>query len=234
MLEYIDEFVLRESDFDFRDNMKVSAYLDLFQTVASAHASVIGVGYEETIAKGLAWVIAKVKLDILLPLHSSDRVKVVTRPLKKGSLDYIRDYYIYNDKGELAVMGSSQWLLIDFVTRKISRPVLDYAGECTDKSAYENRRIEKIAPFVGDTAYSHTVTAVDLDHNGHTNNIRYADMMLCACPDEKRAVKRVIINYNGEAKLGDKIDISVKTEGDATLYYAVRNGECCFTARVEF
>ncbi len=235
MLRYENEFTLMESDFDFNDNMKISSYLDLFQTVAGDHAKKMKIGFASTLEKGLVWVITKIKLDIIVPLRSSQRIKVVTMPLPKGTLDYVRDYYVYDENGTLVAIGSSQWVLIDYNTRRISRAVIEYDGVCTDKSAYENRRIEKVAACDGELRYSHVATALDLDHNGHVNNIRYADMMLCAAPDnENRLPRRVILNFTNECRRGDKIDVYVKTEGDVILYCGKRNDEISFTAQVEY
>lgn len=125
-------------------------------------------------------------------------------------------------------------MLIDYKTRRISRAVIEYDGECTDKSAYENRRIEKVTVDGGEKKYTHTVTPLDLDHNGHVNNIRYADMAFCACHEENRPVKRAIFNFSSECRLSDTVEVFVKTEGDVTLVLGKRADEVSFTARIEY
>jgi medium-chain acyl-[acyl-carrier-protein] hydrolase len=234
MLRYENEFTLLESDFDSYDNMKLSSYLDLFQTVAGDHAKEMGIGFNETLKKGLAWVITKVKLTAIKKLVSAQKIKVVTLPLQKGALDYIRDYYIYDENGETVAIGSSQWVLIDYNSRRISRAVIEYDGECTKKSAYENTKIEKVPEFDGELKYTHTAIPLDIDHNGHVNNIRYADMTLCASYGEKRPIKSAVLNFSSECKLGDKIDIFVKTEGDATFYFGKNGEKTSFTAKIEY
>lgn len=233
MLIYNCEFILRQSDFDCNDNIKPSAILDLFQSVAADHATQLGFGFDPMKEKGLAWVIVKTKFDILKPLKASERIKVETLPHPKGLVDYTRDYFIYGEEGSLAVIGTSQWVLIDFATRKIARATTDFNGEFVNKFAYEDKRIEKVAPFNGDSAYTHAVSVVDLDHNGHVNNIRYADMMLCA--DGKRddsSVKSFVINFSNEAKWGDTIEVCVKEENGVTFYSGNLGSVNCFTAKV--
>ena len=233
MLLYDREFILRQSDFDCNDNIKLSALLDLFQTVAADHAVELGLGFEDMKSKGLAWVIVKTKLDVLLPLHSSERIKIETLPHPKGLVDYTRDYFIYNQNGELAVKGSSQWVLIDFVERKITRTTVEFPGEFVDKFAYENRRFEKIAPFTCEQSTSYNVSVLDLDHNGHVNNIRYADMMLLVDGiAENKLVKTLSICFSNEAKLGDTVTLYSKKEGDVTTYSGYIGSVNCFTASV--
>ena len=122
MLSYSEQYKIRTSELDYRDNMRLSAYLDLFQTIAGKHAELLGLGYEEMLKKGIAWVITKVKFDCILPLLSDETVTVVTEPHEKGLMDFTRDYYIYKQSGELAAKGTSQWVHIDFATRKLVEP----------------------------------------------------------------------------------------------------------------
>lgn len=46
MLSYSEQYKIRTSELDYRDNMRLSAYLDLFQTIAGKHAELLGLGYE--------------------------------------------------------------------------------------------------------------------------------------------------------------------------------------------
>ena len=54
MIFYKENYKLKESDFDFNDNMRASAYLDIFQTVAAKHATMLGMGFEEMKQKNIA------------------------------------------------------------------------------------------------------------------------------------------------------------------------------------
>ena len=145
MLTYSEQYKIRTSDLDYRDDMRLSAYLDLFQTIAGKHADLLGLGYEQMLKKGIAWVITKVKFDCLLPLKSDETVTVVTEPHEKGLMDFTRDYYVYNERGELAAKGTSQWVHIDFVSRRLVEPQADFEGKFTTRSAYPKRRIERVA-----------------------------------------------------------------------------------------
>lgn len=234
LLIYNEEFAIRQSDLDCYDNAKISTYLDLFQTVASNHAEQFGMGFAETHAKGIAWVITKIKLDIFTPLRPGERVRVETFPHPKGRIDYTRDYFVYKPDGTLAAKGSSQWVHIDFSSRKILRPTLEFDGEFVDRAAYESTRIEKVDAITAPPCFTYAVTPLDFDHNEHVNNARYADMLLCAdCSN--RVPKRVIINFVGEGRKGDAIDISVsKPSPDLTLYTGTHGRGVCFTARYEW
>lgn len=233
MLSYSEQYKIRTSELDYRDNMRLSAYLDLFQTIAGKHAELLGLGYEEMLKKGIAWVITKVKFDCILPLLSDETVTVVTEPHERGLMDFTRDYYIYKQSGKLAAKGTSQWVHIDFATRKLVEPQADFNGEFTTRSAYPSRRIERIKPIDTPAAYAHEIVRSDLDHNGHTNNIRYADMIFDSV-NLPSPPTRAIINFHSESRLGDRIDVSHAAIENSLIFTGRKNGDVCFTARLFF
>ncbi len=234
MLEYSETYKLRESDFDFKDRIRPSTYLDLFQTIAAKHATMLGLGFEPMLKKGIAWVVTKIKFDCFLPLHPGETVTVRTFPHPKGLIDYTRDFFMYNEQGELAAKGTSQWVHIDFKNRTVVKPTADFDGEFVNEYAYESKRIERIAPLDSAPVYTHTVTRSELDHNMHTNNIKYADMAYNATDLPDKPLSRIIINFLTESRLNDKIDISVKNESDEYLFTGVKDGKPCFTVKMTF
>jgi len=234
MLSYTERYKLRQSDFDCYDNMRVSSYLDIFQTIAAIHAEQLNMGFEQMMKKNIAWVLAKVKFDCFFPLKAGETITAETRPHTKGIVDYVRDYYIFGENGKLAAKGTSQWVLIDFTSRKIVKPVADYPGECTTEFAYENKRIERIMPIKEEPTFSHTITRSDTDHNGHTNNIKYADMAFNAAALPSAPVKRAVINYINETKLGETVNICCKCDNGAYTFTGKSGENVCFTALFDY
>ena len=230
MIIFREKFMLRQSDFDCNDNLKASSYLDLFQTVAAEHALRGGLGFKDMIKKNLAWVITKVRFDVRLPLSAGEVVTVETMPHPKGSVDYTRDYYIYKADGSLAVVGSSQWVLIDFVARKLVRPCVDFVGEFVNKRAYEGR-LPKVNAVSDVLLGSHTIGRLDLDHNGHTNNIRYADMVLALEKDFSKPIRSFAVNFVTECYENERLDIY--TDGKGSYTGKKQDGAISFTMTIE-
>ena len=228
MIKYSAQIKLRESDFDYTDHLKLSTYFDFFQTAACEHANEYGIGYEATIAKGIIWVITKLKLEVFKTLKVGEIITLESYPHPKGVVEYVRDYYIYNVNGELCAKGSSQWILLDANTRKILRPCFDFTGEYTPDWAYE-KRIEKVQPVEDEKLGVYTVDRLDLDHNGHVNNIRYADMVFCFEKDISNPVTFCVINFLSESMLGDSLEIYTDNQGN---YTGKRGQTLSFTAKV--
>lgn len=234
LLTYSDKYKLRESDMDLNDNIRVSALLDLFQSMAGKHATALGIGFEPTLARGLVWVLTKLKCDVISPMKFDETVTVVTNPRPVGLIDYTRDFFVYGEDGSLKAKATSQWVLLDYRTRKISKPVIAFDGEFAEGSAYESKRIEKVPPLSSAPVHSHVVTRSDIDHNGHTNNIKYADICFNAAELPNDYFKKFIINFSVETMLGDRIDVSAEQEGNAYLFCGRKGDAVSFTARIEY
>ena len=230
MLIFSEKFRLTQADFYADKGLRLSSVLDFFQTVANEHADSLGVGFDDLIKKNTTWVLARIKFTILKDLKSNNVITVETFPHPKGIAGYERDYMIYDDKGELAVKGSSLWVLIDFTTRKILRPFFDYEGEFVNKRAYENK-IERIAPISSIPTYSSLVTENDIDRNGHMNNIKYADLMTATAFPKKR--ETVTINFLSETKKGETVQVSAEESENGVLYTGKIDDVIKFTGKIE-
>ena len=84
------KIVLYNSYFDMNDNLSVKSVLNLFQDLAGIHADMIGVGYEDMLAKNLYWILSRVKFDILKMPVPNQTVVVETWPHEKGRIDFDR------------------------------------------------------------------------------------------------------------------------------------------------
>lgn len=76
----------------------------------------------------------------------------------------------------------------------------------------------------------------DIDYNGHLNNAIYADIAMDYAPLalSSAPLRRYDINFLGEAKLGDSLDISTHTNGSDFYIGASHERGKCFTARLMF
>ena len=67
------EYELRGSDFDCCDRLRPASVLDLFQDVAGIHATELGVGFDDLIARKMIWVLTKVQYEVVGAVRRYDR-----------------------------------------------------------------------------------------------------------------------------------------------------------------
>ena len=231
MLEYRLDVNITENDFNEDGSVKLSSLLFFFQEAATQHADVIGVGMDALLEKNIIWVLTKMKVRILKDLMVGDGYYVMTYPREVKSRFCPRDYYLYNKEGELVVVASAMWSLVDWVSRKVLRATeIDFGGTFREDEAfpegYEKFRL-KDPQDVGE----YVVAASDIDANEHTNNCRYADMAAMAA--QTAAVKEFVIQFSKETKEGDVITL-VREEGDGCEIVGGKlgDGQTVFSARI--
>ena len=172
-----------------------------------------------------------------------DKLRVVTRPSGPKRAIYNRYTSFINEQGIEVAAQDSKWVLVDTDTRKILRDPpedLDFPFRIQeipeqDLSIPKVRDAQQTA--VERVTYSRT------DDNGHLNNTQYADIILDNLPFSatvERRLKKLVINYHSEAKMGEELAILCKELGESdgiapgTVGYYVTgrkdDGKKCFEA----
>lgn len=233
IMKYKTEITLFNSYFDINDNLSTKAILNIFQDVASIHAEDLGVGYLSMLEKNLYWVLSRVKIDILKMPKINQTVIVETWPHEKGRIDFDRDLKITSLDGEVLVIGTSKWCVINTQTRTLQRTDnVNYYGEyCLDKNYQDKFGKIFLSEQEPTTAFAYTVLHSDLDHNKHMNNTNYANLVFSAVKNKKYT--HFEINFLNECILGDKIDILL-SQTETGEYIIGKVGEkTAFTAFVK-
>ncbi|MBR7172227.1 MAG: hypothetical protein IKD36_00305 [Clostridia bacterium] len=224
IMKHSEKITLFSSYFDMNDRLSAKSILGLFQDLAGINADEIGVGYKAMLEKNLYWILSRVKFDILKMPVPNQTVVVETWPHEKGRIDFDRDFKILSEDGEVMIIGTSKWCVIDTQSRSLQRTEnVNYVGEIYDEKNYEDRFAKISVPADGlKECFTHTVRFSDLDHNHHMNNTNYA--LLSANATENQMFSHYEINYLSECLLGDEILVSVaKTEEGE--FVVGKNGE---------
>ena len=235
---------LRTSDFDMRNRIFPSSVFDLFQDTAGEHAARLGIGYRDLSPKNLCWMISRVAYRIIKQPELFSDVIVKTWPIESKRIEFDRDYAVYSDSGELLIVGSSQWIMIDITDRESPRiiPARDFPISVEEYQT--ERAIEKpfvrIAPtFETDSETYFTKSEyADIDTNNHVNNIRYSTFVLNALdlPPEKE-IASFRLDFIKEIAVGAPIKITHKSQDGVILCRgeSEKNGApvTSFIARIE-
>jgi acyl-ACP thioesterase len=222
---YEDVITLRTGDFDRYLRITPAAVLDLFQEVAGAHAEELGIGFDDSLKKGLLWVLTKVRFEIVKQPKIHSKVKVVTWPLAPSKITLRRDYEIYSLDGELLIKGASEWVFIDSINRKImpagnAYPEINFI----EKKSIEGKFVK--ARMLEGKAQSFDIVArySNIDMNSHVNNTQYATFVLDAVnPTENDVIKSVMIDYHKEVTCDSHLNIIYCREEKMLT----AKGECC-------
>ena len=231
-LIYKTSYRLRPSDFRPKnDTLSSTTILDIFQDLAGDHASQIGLGFEDFIKKDLIWMIVSSRYEIYEDIPMYSIVDAITWPKPKGKIDFYRDYKIMHN-GKVYIKGTSRWIIANYKTRKIYIPRdIDFPGEYHNEDTVELIKLHDFE-IDGLTPYKFIPQYMDLDHNGHVNNIKYAAFIENVLQLEHQ-IKAFSITYVKEARQNEEILIYVKENGNDFDIKGVVNNETCFLAKIE-
>lgn len=219
-LEYEANYRMRTNDFTCYDKLSPTSILDTFQDVAGTHAAILKMGFDDMVAKGYYWVVFREKVTILGNVKPGETIKAITWPEPKKGVSFIRNYKMLNESNEVVAVGSSLWVVISSVTRRLDRARdVIYDGEYVEEKVYDSldklKEIEINSDFI-----LHEVKFRDLDHNKHMNNSKYMDVFLDILdlkPTE--IIKSFQLDFLHEAKYKDVIKL--KYQKIDNIYYFV-------------
>lgn len=228
---------LRAADFDRWERLRPSSILDLFQDVAGRHANELGVGFLPMMEKNIVWVIVKVRFRVLKQARMYQSVRIRTWPLPPERIGYQREYVIADENGENIVEGSSEWVLMDFESRRIvaGGNVYPLEEHCMDR-VFEDK-FPRLRSFEAEgDGYSLLPPYSDFDMNGHVNNTKYANFVLDAIvPGEDEVLRSFQMDYHREVLPGEKLSILFRRDGDTVSARGENgSGDKMFSCRMEF
>lgn len=224
-------------DFHPDREIKGSSLLRMMQLAATMDTEKYGMGYDELMKDGLAFVAYKTVLEICAPMPELAPVNVRTWNRPKRSVKYVRDY-IVTSGDTLIAKSTSEWAMMNFEKRTLAKP------------AEIKRSMEEINEDAGLEIFGRIMPDPDslcfeceqkpryseLDVNGHINNTVYLDICEDVSPFDfaDHKIKTVWIVYKREIRMNNIMKLKVfKTDSDYTVeVFDKETSELMFQSRI--
>lgn len=237
----IKTYELRYTDFDFKDELKLSSLLGIAQESACMSADELGFGYDDLRPKNYGFIIVNSYCEFRRPIVLGDVLTVETWPLPPRHVIFERDYRVTDKTGEEVAVMASRWCLVDLANFRMLTPdaLLDAHANCpyrAEKSVeVPSWKIPKIQS--GREVLRMTVKNSHCDHYMHANNTKYADFFMdCFSLDElkDRRVASFQIAYAKQAKENAELVLLREDTEDGAICEAWSEGELLTQFRVRF
>ena len=217
-----NEYTVKLSEIGKDNKVTNKAILSYLEDIGGVHSNIAGYGVYEIPQNHLSWVLLEWKLQVIRRPYYAEKIKILT--WSKGAIKYytFRDFEIYDEQGNLIIIASSKWVLLDIEKGKIvkvSPEILAKYGTEPDKTAFEDEPFEEIKEpeeYQYETKY--TVRRADIDVNKHMHNLNYIELANEALPEDVyrgALFNDVRISYKKEIKLGEIVKCK----------YALRDGK---------
>jgi acyl-ACP thioesterase len=205
-------FTIHTFELDAFGLLTAPALADLLAETAGQHATRLGVGLDALAARGLTWVLARQRVELLRAPGLHEEVEVETWPSGIDRLAALRDFRLRDAGGAEIARATSQWFVFDLRTRRPHPPsaVLDperfqLAG-APRAATFSDGKLAALERWELERRFH--VRYGDIDRNLHVNNGSYIGWAVEAVPRELWQTSRIAdleVAYRAECMLGSTV-----------------------------
>ena len=204
-------------DVDFNGIAKTSSIMKYIQTAAQCQLAENGKSYDELRQNNRAFILSRLKLEVLKPLRAYAPLTAVTYPCDSRGYSFLRCYALEKN-GRTIGRAVSMWALINTETRALVK-VNDFELGLETHEPHTLALTRFTTPATARVVGTYTVNYGDTDQNCHMNNTRYPDMYSNFLPLAGKRIKTLSINYLSEAPMGEKLVVERADGMDGYTYY---------------
>lgn len=200
--EWRTEHTICSYEVDPHQTARMPALCRFMQEAAYHHAEHLGLGHAFLADRGMAWVLARQRIQIDRLPKWGDTVHIRTWPSGRDRLFFYRDFEITDGHEKPILIASNAWALIDLEKRERVHPDIYLSLDIPEGEKMFDAKPGRVRGCDGPEQLSMPVTYGDLDLNGHVNNVRYIEWILSSLPlDVQRShtLMELDINFLGEA-----------------------------------
>lgn len=214
-------------DVDPHQTARLPALCRFMQEAAYHHAGHLGLGHSYLAKRGLAWVLARLRIEVdRLPLWG-DTIHIRTWPSGRDRLFFYRDFEITLE-GERVLLASNAWALIDIEKRERANSDIYLNDEFPEGERVLDSRPARLKGCSCVEGVTTPVTYGDLDLNGHVNNVRYIEWILNSLPlgfHEMHTVQALECNFLAEAVYGQSVSVCSEATAPLEFSHSVRSND---------
>ena len=231
-MEYRMKTEVDVHDVDFNGVAKTSSIMKYIQSAAQCQLTEGGMSYDNLKSNNRAFILSRVKLEILKPLRAYTPLTAVTYPCESRGYSFLRCYQLESD-GEVVARAISVWALIDTESRALVKvndfnlglPTLPQNGLVLGAMKLPSNMTD-----IG----GYGVHYGDVDQNRHMNNTKYPDMYSNFLPLTGKMIRSITISYSNEAQIGEKLRVQRGEENGLFYFRTVRSdGKVNSEAQIE-
>ena len=162
------------------------------------------------------------RLKVLKRIGGEENIRIQTWGRLVTKIFVLRDFKVFNEKGELCAIATSKWCLVDTTKGKIAKMpdnLQEIYGGFHDESVFGITDVPKLAqptstPIAADT---YKIRRFDLDLNKHVHNLNYLNIAYELLPEDVydgEELNNVEILYKRELKYGDIVKSYLYKDND--------------------
>ncbi len=208
--DYEDAYRVRVYEADSAGRLTPFSTFNYFQETAGRASRALGRGHEVMKARQMAWFLNRFHMEFARYPRIGETVRVRTWPFRMERHASIREFEMVGDGGQLLARATSQWVLINLQTRRLTRVPEDVreAYPTVDRRMIDDPFLRLPLLEQASVEVEFHVRLSDLDVNHHANSASYIDWCLEAVPEKVHrdmVPLRFEIHYLREASVRESL-----------------------------
>ena len=148
------------------------AILKVFENAGGMHSELVGYGLNNIEKTGLSWVLLGWKVKVINRPKYNTEIEIHTWARDSNKISTYRDFEIYDERGNLLIIATSKWILVDLNKEKMVElsPEIINLYQKEEKCVFEDRTIQKLKePNLYSNQISYPILRSDIDSNNHVH-----------------------------------------------------------------
>ena len=230
--------VIQSSDSDYTSTLSYPDIFALSMDMATEHSEKLNYGGRKLAPKGLFWVTTKYRVHINRRPEQGEQIELTTWPEKPNRIRGIRNYK-FTQGDEKLIEIISEWAMLDRNAGKmyLLDNLYDPSFVFWDEKQLTDGFHRFTADFSGEPFAEYTVRSIDIDFEGHMNNVAYIRALFglfSRAELEKMAPTEIEVYFKASCYEGDRLLWrKQETEAGIELCASLEDGTDIFFARLE-
>lgn len=209
---WTDQYQVGWYDTDINKTASLAAICNYLQETAWHHADHLDFGLRKGDEFEYIWALVRLLVKMAKFPSWTDTVQVKTWHRGTEGLFAMRDFEILDASGSRIGCATSQWFILDPISRRPQQAVVDREiMKLTRHDPVMQEQPEKVL-ISGPVEFLSTEKArfAEIDMYRHVNNTRYVEWILNSIPPEihrTNVISSFTIEFLHETRLGDEVDI---------------------------
>ena len=210
---------------DNESKLSVPFMFNLFMDIATDHANELHLSSKD-LGEDMFWLATRTKIIVNRRPQMSEKVTLATWPQKAVRVRANRHYTISDSDG-VAVLGKTEWAVINTATGKLQR-LNDIYGEdfefCEDVSCEESYARISDNFDEAEVFAQYKICSNDIDIGQHMNNAAYIRALFSLLSTKElndSNVKEIDITYKNQSYEGEILTIKVRKTDDGAFEYGM-------------
>lgn len=218
------KYSVAPENIDFKGQITVPSICGHIINAIGQNVRKEGYGVDVLAKRNLSWVLIRSAFEIDTRPGLYSPLCIDVWPVAGNGLTYNRCVRICDNRGFEIGRGTTEWCVIDIVSRKPVVVSLNFKESVSDIPCKGARRLKE---FALEHTEERKVRYSDCDFNGHLNNTKYIDLLYDMLPDEMLQSKepvRLDINYKHEVRCGETISAGLHQKTPWEYLFSAKSG----------